>query len=101
MAVLVPHFNLPFRVSGKGFGVVEQDSEEDIANCVETILRCPQGFRDDSPGFGLPEQAFSLQPLDIVAIRTEVTRQEPRSSVAVFERTDDLDQLIARVTVQT
>jgi len=47
-----PHFDLPFRFLKSGGAVVsEQDSFDDVANCVEAICRTPQGFRVDNPDF--------------------------------------------------
>lgn len=80
--------------------VVEQNSFQEIANCVETIIRTPLGFRDDTPDFGFPDLTMLEQPVinkDIVEL---VQSQEPRSSVLMSENPDMLDVLIDRITVE-
>lgn len=97
---LVPHFDLPFRFSGSSVAVVEQDSAEDVANCVEAIVRTPNGTRDDSPEFGLDDQTFLNQNLDSAAILAQIEYQEPRSRLVVESEPDFLDNLIARVSIK-
>lgn len=94
-----PHFDIPFRFGAKGAVTVEQDSFEDIANCVEVIVRTPVGFRDDNPSFGFPQTEFSQQPIitsDVVEI---VASQEPRAVVVMSDKPDALDELIDRILI--
>jgi phage baseplate assembly protein W len=100
VAVLAPHFDLPFRLSGSSFATVEQDTYADIANCVETIIRTPYGFRDDTPDFGLPVDAFDVQPLGVRMIQESLESQEPRAAVLVSEVPDKMDILIDRLRVE-
>ena len=88
------------RVGNVATAVVEQNSFQEIANCVETIIRTPLGFRDDTPDFGFPDLTMLEQPVinkDIVEL---VQSQEPRSSVLMSENPDMLDVLIDRITVE-
>lgn len=85
--------------SGRGAAVAEQDTFEDIANCVECIVRTPYGFRNDSPEFGFPQTEFSVQPIvteDVVEI---VQAQEPRAFVLINERPDAFDTLVDTIIV--
>lgn len=100
MAVLVPHFDLPFRLSGSSFATVEQDSPEDIANCVEAIIRTPYGFRDDNPDFGLDELTFSNLPLNLERLTSQIESQEPRASIILEERPDLIDSLVTKLIVE-
>jgi hypothetical protein len=100
MAVLVPHFDLPFRLKGSSFAVVEQDTEQDVENCAEAIIRTPYGFRDDITGFGLPDQTFQDQNLNKQLLKQIVETQEPRVSVTFLAQPDAFDNLIARVTAE-
>jgi phage baseplate assembly protein W len=103
--MLNPHFDLPFRFSGstginKSAVVAEQNSFEDIANCVEAIVRTPIGFRNDAPQFGFPTLELLEQPIvssDVVSI---VQAQEPRATILISEMPDLIDSLIDRLTVQ-
>lgn len=103
MAVLgiadVPHFDLPFRLVGTSFGVEEQDSAEDVANCVECIIRTPYGFRDDNPSFGLDDPVFDYLPLNVEHIRAQIEEQEPRAKLIVNQTQDLNDTLVAVLNI--
>ena len=100
MAVDSPHFDLPFRLLSTGAAVSEQDTYDDVANCVEAIVRTPYGFRDDAPNFGFP--SVELRPMPVISseIRDVVDAQEPRATILISERPDFYDQLIDRITVE-
>lgn len=101
---LVPHFDLPFRFAyraGKPSVVcVEQDTNDDVFNCVVAILRTHEGFRPELPEFGLPEQTFALQPVDVPGMEEDIITQEPRAAVAISQEPDRFDEHIARLTVK-
>lgn len=99
----VPHFALPFRFENGRAAEVEQDSVEDVAACVEAVLRTQPGEREELPGFGVPEATFSVAPLDVEAITAAVSAWEPRARVLATEAPDALDQAIrnVRLTVGT
>ncbi len=83
----VPHFAQPFEFNNKGVvKTVEQDSEQDILDCVLRICLCPEGFREDQPEFGLPELAFQTIPLDLKAVEEAIERFEPRCTTQIVER---------------
>lgn len=100
MASLVPHFDLPFRMKGTSFATVEQDSFEDVANCVEAIVRTPYGFRDDNPDFGVDDQTFQVQPLNTELITGQIIHQEPRASIVITQETDLIDSLIDNLKIE-
>lgn len=102
VAVLTPHFDIPFRFLRGSAVVVEQDSAEDIENCAETILRTPEGFRvqDGMVDFGISPPEFENQPIDIEAIKDAIVDQEPRVSVLITTEMDKIDNLIAHVFVE-
>ena len=101
MTVLSPHFDIPFRFfTNGGAAVVEQDSFEDIANCVEVICRTPYGFRLDNPDFGFPSVELLSQPVLAEDVIETVQNQEPRASLLLTEAPDVLDYLIDRITVE-
>lgn len=96
----VPHFDLPFRFVGSSFATSEQDSIDDVANCVETILRTRIGFRTWVPEFGSPEYVFKRSPLGTEDIMAIVSAQEPRAELLVQESIDSYDQLIDRLHIE-
>jgi len=101
VAVLLnPHFDLPFRIAAHAVATVEQDSSEDIANCVECIIRTPNGFREDSPDFGLNDVVFSPIPMDTDALVAQIKAQEPRATVVIKEQPSLIDTLVDTLTVE-
>jgi phage baseplate assembly protein W len=99
---MTPHFALPFRINGeKGSVNCEQDSEEEILNCVETILRFPVGHRPERLEFGIPDLTFSENVADKRRIQSALNRWEPRLEMFVSEaEIDKIDELIQRIYVE-
>ena len=95
----VPHFSLPFRFGAPNAATSEQDSLDEIADCVLAVLVCPTGFRVELPQFGLPDPTFSMPGPDLDEIREAIDTWEPRAAVLLDEYPDLLDELIARVEV--
>ena len=94
----VPHFALPFRLGANGHAaVVEQDSVEDVAACVEAALSTQPGERDGLPGFGVPEATFEQLPLDLDAITDVLAASEPRARLIAEDAPEALDEAIRRV----
>lgn len=102
LPVRTPHFDIPFRFVGGSAAVVEQDTSEDIINCVEAILRTPMGYRvyDNTVEFGIDDPTFELQPVDIELMKNTVLSQEPRADVVFTEETSALDTLIENIKVE-
>lgn len=94
MAVLIPHFDLPFRFGNTSIVTVEQDSPEDVANCVEAIARTIIGERDDSPDFGIDDLTFSNQPLDTELLTAQILQQEPRATIVIREEPDFITDVL-------
>jgi hypothetical protein len=98
MATETPHFNFPFRIAPAGVDVVEQDTLEDVSNCVVAIVATQIGFRDLAPDFGVPDVTFETQPFGVHDLL--VSTQEPRAVLDVTERFDRHDPLIDIVTMK-
>lgn len=91
-----PHFDLPFRFDSSGHAaVVEQDTLEDVTNCVEAVLRTIKGQRAEAPDFGIDDPTFTDQPINLQAIVEAVLEQEPRANVLITQSPDKFDSLIA------
>lgn len=89
--VIIPHFDLPFRITlNHHAAVVQQDTVEDVTNCVNAILRTTRGTRYYVPLFGIDDPTFQIAPIDLVAIENQVAESEPRAHMI-------LDQLIETV----
>jgi phage baseplate assembly protein W len=93
MAVSTPHFAVPLRV-GRSVDVVEQDSVEEIEQCVTTILGTPVGSLIDEPELGRPDETFELLGPNPSAsqILSAIDRWEPRAAVVGEARIEELAQ---------
>lgn len=100
MAVLIPHLDIPLRYVASKPVTVEQDSIEDIINCVEAILRTFRGQRLEAPSFGIEDPSFYNQPIDLQTILSAVLDQEPRAAVLIEQHPDTFDALIDDVLVK-
>lgn len=94
----VPQLKFPFSVVGGKVAMVEQDSIEDIKQCVLACLSTPRGSRPEDPEYGIRAGLFSKQTsnLDVTAILAAVEEAEPRARL--LERVE-LEGLLRRVVV--
>ena len=96
-----PHFSLPLRFDRDHFVVSEQDSEEEILNCIEVICRYTQGDRPEKPTFGIPEQTFATPNPDEDLIRASITEWEDRVNTNVGHTVlDKINPLIQNISVE-
>lgn len=84
--VTTPHMRLPLKFGGMNGGAVvnEQDTSEDIIDCVKAIFAYQTGTRWDMPEFGIPDMLFSMEynpPLS--AVRDALSRLEVRAAIDV------------------
>jgi len=98
---MIPHFSIPFRFDGsRGVVVNEQDSDEEMMDCAETILRYEIGQRREKPEFGIPDQTFAEPEPDISLIQEALVKWEPRMELTVEGPIlDKLDALITSIRV--
>ena len=100
MTVMVPHFAFPFSVNGSSFIVREQDSVEEIQDCVTVLVLTPVGSRLVLPSYGTPETLYAQTPVDVDSILTNMNEWEPRASVVLAETLDTLDEKITYIRAQ-
>lgn len=98
--VVTPHFNFPFAFAGSSVSVVEQDTLDDIVNCVTVALLTHVGYRPEAPLFGTPDFTFLKQPIGRDYILQILQAQEPRAALAIQESPDIFDELIDRILVE-
>lgn len=99
--VSTPHFSYPFqRAAGGRVEVVEQDTDEHVMACENVIVRCPAGFRDERPEFGIPFPEFHTAPVDVAGIEDALRRFEPRSSATGHEYADAADAAIRNIDIE-
>ncbi len=88
--IITPKLKVPFCISGSAAEVVEQDELDELAQCVEAIVRCPLGYREDEPEFGMDDQAFLENGIDSEELRSVIERWEPRADLLVESELQDL-----------
>jgi len=93
----IPHFDLPFRMSGSSIAEVEQDSLDDISNCIVAAMATDVGFRNELPTFGTTELTFGQQPLNLRGFTDEVLLHEPRADLLMDQHPDKLRENIAHL----
>lgn len=97
---LAPHFDLPFRFGPDADLVsVEQDSVDEIANCVEVVLRTHPGDRVEDPDFGSEPLVPDQQPLGLAGVIAAVGEHEPRARLAAEQDPATLLEAAARVGI--
>jgi len=94
----VAHFSLPFRWATPHAAVSEQDTQQEIAECCETIIRYPLGYRPELPDFGCAEVVFGMEPLDVAGIQQALDQWEPRAQALVEEGDFDVEEWAAEIT---
>lgn len=94
-----PHLAVPFRIVGGRSATVEQDTPDEITQCVEVILGTRPGERVAVPEFGAPD-LVGQNVIDIDELADAVSRWEPRVDPTVTaERLVDGDPTEVAVTV--
>ena len=85
MSAELPHYSLPFRFEQLRSGeqvipVNEQDTLEDIGDCVELTLRYEQGQHRGRPSFGRPQMLTFTTDRDLARamVQQAITDAEPR-----------------------
>ncbi len=97
MAVLIPHLKVPFNMTAAGTRaqVVEEDSEDEIRQCVLAILRTRYGQRSIDEEIGIPDYAFSQSDENFSQILRTIETYEPRAIANLtVEEIEDLTRLV-------
>jgi len=87
---------IPMRVHNGRLAVIEQDSDEDVAQCLLAIGRTRRGDRWDQPDMGVDPLEFHERPVDLRQFAETLRRHEPRRTVDVIERTPALADAVSR-----
>lgn len=97
MSVDVPKLKVPFSVSGGRVEVLEQDTLDQIAQCVYVLLSTELGSRIELPDYGISQQAFKKGGVDVVELQDSVSTWEKR--VEGIDVETEWDGLLQRVRV--
>lgn len=95
----VPKLAWPLRLDGTRMATLEQDTVDEVAQCVELLLSTEPGQRLELPEYGVPPWLFTTT-VDVDRVLAEVEEWEPRARVLLEVDHDRLDDLIRDVTVR-
>lgn len=98
---LTPKLKVPFRIVGARALVVTQGSVDEIAQCVEYLLRTEPGTRLEMPEFGCTDLAFTQSPAKDPApsiIQAAIDRWEPRARYTLAA--EEIEVLTKRVRLR-
>lgn len=80
---MIPHLALPFSMDlVNGAPVVDQDSIDDVEQCVAVLCLTPIGSRAELPTYGIPDVTFE-QSINTGPIVSAINTWEPRAAVTV------------------
>lgn len=95
--VRIPHFSVPLRFGGvnKGAFVNEQDTGDDIVDCIKAIIAFPIGTRHDNPDFGIPDLVFrQMSDVTIGQVRAAIELWEDRAALDIDGSPNVTDDMI-------
>lgn len=95
--VLNPHLRLPLQFGGVNGGALvnEEDSEEDITDCLRAIIAYTIGDRADLPDFGIPDLVFMQESQATISqVRSALSEWEDRAVIDVEGGPSFSDQMI-------
>lgn len=98
-SVMVPHFSYPFQLDGNSFAVIEQDTAQEVQQCVVILLLTPQGSRLVLPDYGTPETLYTQVPANVAGILAQLTFWEPRAAVSLDQTVDTVQEMISYIRV--
>ncbi len=80
----VPHLKWPLELAGGMLLAVEQDTIDDVEQCVHVLLSTPLGSRPLAPEVGAPDPTFvGADAAEMSSRLTDPDFGEPRADVAV------------------
>lgn len=82
---MIPHLAMPLQVVGSQWLYTEQDTDEEVAQCVRNICAFQRGFRVEDPTFGIEDPTFTTMPIDTADIAGALEEYEERASVAIYQ----------------
>lgn len=93
----IPHFSMPFRFSHGRAATVEQDSSDEVTDCVANLLRCPLGFREELHDYGISDPTFQESAINTEDMRAAIDQWEPRADAELSTNPEKLNDYIGHV----
>lgn len=79
----VPHLAWPIRVQGRAYTTVQQDTDDELAANVATLLCFERGTRIEAVDFGITDPTFQQVPVDTSEIERQAAVYEPRADLTI------------------
>lgn len=95
----IPRFALPLRYKNGSALVNEQDSIDDIADCVYAVCSTHPGDRQELPDFGLTDPTFDQEPLPVATMQIQIEQWEPRATILINSAPDRFDFSVVNAQV--
>jgi hypothetical protein len=97
---MIPHFNFPFHLDAdRHVSEVEQDTVDDVVVCAALAFITEQGTRLEAPTFGVAQEVFSLQPIDVEGMVDAISQWDDRIEMVFDQNPGAQDKLIAQVQI--
>jgi phage baseplate assembly protein W len=94
---VVPKLAIPVRLSGTKLATVEQDTQDEVAQCVYAVAATELGTRVERRDFGVTSPLFRQGGADLAEIQAAVERWEPRASI---ETKQDLVEAMDTIRIE-
>lgn len=95
MPIVTPKIRLPFTVANDSIVMIEQDTIDEVAQCVYVILATEYGSRIEDPEFGIRDQAHRKGGADEGQLRAAIETYEERVRELGFnEEWNDIKQRV-------
>lgn len=96
---VVPHLRIPLSVGRSGgFETFEQDTPDEVTQCVAVLLSTIEGQRIELPTYGIPDPMFRVT-MPIHEIESRITEWEPRAATLIEEQPTLIEELARTVGV--
>jgi len=82
---MIPHLAVPLQVINGAFVTVEQDTDDEVAQCVRNICAFERGYRIEDPDFGIADPTFTTMPIDTADISEALDAYEDRAMVSIYQ----------------
>ena len=101
LSLSIPHLKLPMKVFGGRYVTVEQDTTDEIMQCVKAVVSTVRGQREELPDFGLDiDLTFATQDIDLNRLESALSTWEPRASATLEIMPQDQDTLLQVIRIQ-
>ena len=96
-----PHLSHPLRLIGTGFAAVEQDSIEEVRECVDALVRTVIGQRVERPAYGISPPELTEDGIDEAELASALAQWEDRANDYELESGEPLlDELTSTYRLQ-